>query len=454
MFGASAGAAGMGNAATAKTGDVASPYWNPAGLSGVYFTEISIMSAALFADTQYSFIGFGYPAGKSGAGIFGMSVQRLSSGYAAGTDSFGRDTGIFGETQTNVTLTYARKKSERLSYGVNLKVLDQSLAGWSVRGYGLDAGVVYEDGTQTSYGLCLQNVPYVQMGPDTAGMNLKAGICRDILRRRLNFSGDAYLIDLQGKPFLRWAAGFEYFPADAFIVRAGINTREITAGFGFKTEGVTFDYALGAHPLDFTHKFGLSIRYGYRYEEARKRMAREKELFRQEAEKAKEEMTARKEEIKKATAELKATEWSGAKILSAVNLIEEGKYADAERVLTEINKKDPENAQAKDLLAEVKRKLDVKSALLYFAGALENYKKKNYAAALSGAQKAIASDPTHKGARELLFLSQARLFAAEGRYSDAKGELFELLKTNPENREGLELIKRVQTLIEISEEQK
>ncbi|MEW6040092.1 MAG: hypothetical protein AB1633_01045 [Elusimicrobiota bacterium] len=448
IFTANAGASGTGNAFTAKYGEPSSPYWNPAGLSTLYYTSLSVMSGILFMGTQYAFFGMGYPLGEKG--VFGVGIYRISSGYATRTDSIGRETGIFQEVSSCVSMTFSKKLAEKYGAGINLKIIDQVLGEWSARGYALDLGFLYLVDESGSLGISLQNFPYAWLGTEKAGMNLKVGFQKDILYKRLNFIADVYVLDLPARFVFMWASGIEMLILTPVKVRFGINTREVTAGFGFSSEDISFDYAAGVHPVDITHKIGVSVKYGYREAEYKKRLEQEKQLLKKDLEKASAEIEIKEEEIKKKKSELQLIEWINTKMLIATDYFTQGKYENAAKLLERVLNKDPQNENAKELLAEIKKKTEKKYAGEFYARAFDDYKKRDFADAVSNAEKAILLDSNHKGAIEILFLSKAQIFAKEGKYNEAKTELFELLKINPENKEGIELLKRVQTLIEVT----
>ncbi|MFN3966457.1 MAG: hypothetical protein ACK4JE_02000, partial [Endomicrobiia bacterium] len=244
IFTADAYPAGIGNAFTAGKGISSSPYWNPAGLSEIYFSELSITNIFLFAGTRYTSCSFAYPFNEKNK--FGLSIFRLSSGYAEKTDSLGDSLGSnFNEVLTTFYLTGTSKILNDLSCGLNFKIVYQSIDDYSAQGYGLDAGIIYDFTEETTYGINLQNLFPVQLGTDNSGTNLKLGLIHRFIQEKLLSSIDFTFQDLFRKGYFKWALGLEYKIIYDLWLRAGANIREITFGFGFKTKKFDLNYAVG-----------------------------------------------------------------------------------------------------------------------------------------------------------------------------------------------------------------
>ena len=87
-FSANARALGMGRAYTAIAFDSSAPYWNPAGLAKLVYTEGTFLFAPLFEDKVYYFLGIGYPL--SYGSVFGISSGGLEVGGIENT-VYGRE---------------------------------------------------------------------------------------------------------------------------------------------------------------------------------------------------------------------------------------------------------------------------------------------------------------------------------------------------------------------------
>jgi len=57
--------------------------------------------------------------------------------------------------------------------------------------------------------------------------------------------------------------------------------------------------------------------------------------------------------------------------------------------------------------------------------------------------------PDNLEARVLDFLVNAQLYLSNKQYNEAKGELIEVLKIEPNNSEASQLLKRIQNIIDI-----
>lgn len=447
-FTANARAAGVGNAYTAGS-DADSPYWNPAGISRIYYNQINVTNIALFLNTKFATVNMAVPIDKKN--FFGMGMGLLSSGEAEKTDSTGRTFGNFSETSNSYIITYSRAISGEFAWGANIKILSQSIDNYSALFHTADLGVLYRYGADTTHGICLQNLIPTQYGSDRITPNLRGGLSQIFIPGRLTGFFDTYILEIFVKPVFRWSAGVEFRAIDNLILRGGLNHREFTLGFGLSSRRVTFDYALGIHPVDLVHKFSINLMYGFIPGEEEKIVLQqingletEKKLFHEKKRIETERIRAEREKLALET-------WSRVKLSIAEKHFESGDYKQAEKTLKEITSKDPQNNAATEMLKEINR-LSQKDYLnnLYFESR-ELYKKTDYQGSLMGAKKVLSIAPDHRGASIVSFLSQSQLFLKDKKYNEAKSELMEMMKIDPKNEEGVALLKRIHTIIEIME---
>jgi tetratricopeptide (TPR) repeat protein len=93
-----------------------------------------------------------------------------------------------------------------------------------------------------------------------------------------------------------------------------------------------------------------------------------------------------------------------------------------------------------------------KSTISYlYALATDAYEKGNYDLAIERLNELLEIDNTNKKAIVLLKFCNVQKLILEKKYNDAKSELFEILKLEPDNSSALDLLKKVNTLIEIGE---
>ncbi|AWG27301.1 PorV/PorQ family protein [Flavobacterium kingsejongi] len=300
-IGVDAAALGMANAVTASTGDVNSAYWNPAGLTALEDSQLSLMHASYFANiAKYDYVAFAKPIDDRSA--FGISIIRFGVDDILNTteliDSQGNidynRISLFSTADYGITFSYARKLPlEGLNYGVNAKVIRRIIGDFaSSWGFGFDVGVQFER-NDWKFGLMLRDItttynvwnineaaynkikdavpgenqelpetteitlPKAQLGMSkkfifhydysllaAANLNMRFARTNDII------STNAVSIDP--------AIGFEGGYLDLVFLRAGVgnfqnvvqldNTKKVgfqpNIGLGFKYKGIEIDYAL------------------------------------------------------------------------------------------------------------------------------------------------------------------------------------------------------------------
>lgn len=157
--GAGARALGMGSAHTAISNDVTSAYWNPAGLTHVESVDIAYMHSERFAGiVSYDYGAVAYPLKESESTI-ALSIFRQGVDNIANTlNAWDRERNLprenvedyieeFSVADMAFILSYARRASGRLSWGVNAKIINHKLGPFAdAWGYSIDAGTQYRIG--------------------------------------------------------------------------------------------------------------------------------------------------------------------------------------------------------------------------------------------------------------------------------------------------------------------
>jgi len=136
----------MGGAYTAVANDISSLYWNPAGAAMMQRPELMVSDAEWIADVRNNFIGYASPLGIWGT--VGISLTSLSMGKEEVTTVYEPEgTGEeWGANDIAVAMTYAKRFTDRFSFGVNAKFIQQNIWDMSANGVGFDFGTVYEPG--------------------------------------------------------------------------------------------------------------------------------------------------------------------------------------------------------------------------------------------------------------------------------------------------------------------
>lgn len=285
---------GMGGAFVALANDVTAGYWNPALLSKINYPQLSLMHDSRFSGlVNYDYGSIGFPIGKNaslGLSIIRMGIDDISDTRYALIDLNGNGRIDPGErldpdkiTKFNTTdyaflLTYAKKHSDKLSYGANLKVIRRNIAEESAWGLGFDVGLAYSPITNLLLGANLMDItttylswttgkkelisPTVKIGggyqiPFLKGMVTPA-VDFDVRFENRRASANANL----GAVSFDLHAGIEYSYQSLFAIRAGYNELgNLTLGAGVKLPKINIDYSFakfdGEESLGNTHRISL-----------------------------------------------------------------------------------------------------------------------------------------------------------------------------------------------------
>ena len=159
-IGVSARATAMGSAFTAVADDASSAYWNPAGLTAVDGTVVSLNHTEWPADINLEYANYtfspGFIQGKVSLHARGLTMdpqvvrtiyrqQGTGEMFDAGDMSFG--------------LSYARYFTDKFSAGATLSWMHMGLADRSVNSFVFDFGLLYRIGIRgMKLGMAVQNI--------------------------------------------------------------------------------------------------------------------------------------------------------------------------------------------------------------------------------------------------------------------------------------------------------
>lgn len=279
-LGVGARALGLGSAYTAVSDDVTALHWNPAGLSQMTKRELGAMHAEVFAESRYDFFGYAHPTNK---GTLGVGAVYLSQGAIEGRSENREQTADFSASDLAVTIGAGRLVTKQASLGMNLKILQSKIAGFSSTGFALDFGSLYRLPTlPLSVGFSFQNIgPRMKFLDDSFNLPLTlAGGVSFNLANRLLISAD-----LKHQPYdsrTSFSIGTEFSPVSLFSLRAGYlinavksvsanqksfdeklsNLSGLGLGVGFKLGSSAMDYSFTpAGELGNTQRISVSMRF-------------------------------------------------------------------------------------------------------------------------------------------------------------------------------------------------
>jgi hypothetical protein len=294
--GVGARAMGMGGSFVSLSNDASATYWNPAGLVQIGSTEALLMHASQFGGVVNHNSGIvSIPIGSSDKKNAAVAVTfirlavddiTVTKGAQIGTDPSGNpilNPDLFvtkSAYDLALLLSYASAVGNRWSWGLNLKLIRQSLVGEGASfGIGADLGVLYHAGPKWAFGARLADITTTQITWDTGRhevvaptVTVGAHTTQNLaaLHGTLTLGVDASFAfqDYPGDQFNsssfsgNFLPGMEYWLMKTFALRLGADGDNFTAGAGLRYKQVGGDYAYLTHDeLDGTHRVSLLVRF-------------------------------------------------------------------------------------------------------------------------------------------------------------------------------------------------
>lgn len=268
--------------------DAFSPFVNPAGLSILKKQEIGFTYIDLFGISTLSAGSFAYPVFEKGS--FAVSGMMLSTGEIEERNEINQITGKFTDTFKLLNISYGIRLFDFLDAGLNLKYIYHNFYNITTSSYGMDAGIniylpweikvssivfntvkpVFE---YSSYTKDILPVEFIFL----AGKDFRF---LDTISDNLKISAGINIEEYTDKPI--FMAALEYSIYDAYFIRAGIKEQDFTLGLTLKIFGINLDYAFVKMPVDFNHRFSLSISYGENIRELEKNTKTKEAKIKQE----------------------------------------------------------------------------------------------------------------------------------------------------------------------------
>jgi hypothetical protein len=157
-IGVGARASSMGESFTAVANDASALYWNPAGITQFQRPQLIVCHTNWLVDLRHEFIGYVHHLNAMNS--LGVSLTTLHTDDLQETTEFEPfGTGnyfTFGDL--GLTLTYARRMTDRFSFGVSIKYIEETLAELKMRGALVDFGTFYWTGFgSTRFALVVTN---------------------------------------------------------------------------------------------------------------------------------------------------------------------------------------------------------------------------------------------------------------------------------------------------------
>lgn len=274
MIGHGARAAALGGAYTALASGSAAAYWNPAGLSGLEQTGLSVGHFAWLQDIKVEQVSLGVPLADRFSGA--LSATCVNYGQIDGYDVDGNAAGALVAYDWVGGLSIGVGLSESFSLGLTGKYVNQRLDDISASAFAADFGVRYQ-AESFALGATVVNLGSTMTFDKTAeklpaAMRVGAmfrpfsGALLTSLEVEQRFYGDLYVrqgleLGFSDQYFLR--AGYDYLPAqDGRWLATGLSL-----GAGLRLGMVEADYAFTPNDRSTSedlHRFTLTFLFGSR----------------------------------------------------------------------------------------------------------------------------------------------------------------------------------------------
>jgi hypothetical protein len=239
--------------------------WNPAGLAFLRPNMLSFMHTQTGEGAYVESLGYAQPIYRFGG--IGAHYIRLDSGSLPQTDQYNKEVGTFHDVQQTLMAGYGVAPIRGLAFGGTFKFSQQSLAGASASGWGLDLGVMQTLPYGLSWGARVQNVmtPTLryETGEDQFPRLLTVGVAARLLNNRLLITND-FERSLDAPQALQWRIGVEGIMLRVLALRGGFDftNREFTLGFAYRFGRQEVSYANTMNGVGSAHHIGLDYMFG------------------------------------------------------------------------------------------------------------------------------------------------------------------------------------------------
>jgi len=275
-LGAGARPMGMGGAFVAVADDANTIWWNPAGIAGLKYKEITLMHNEMGENISHQYMAYSHPVKKLG-GNLGGSISYLRVDDIQGYTTGGAPNGKLKTYDMGIALSYGLRLTDRALLGLNTKFIKEKLYKYEAQTYAFDFGGLWLTPFEgLRFGFSMRN----------AGRGLKFINERDPLP--LNYAlGGAWEFRLFGNRSILsfdfnnpsdydsyFNAGMEYKIYDLISLRFGYKSKDdmgnnVRLGMGLGGKNLLIDYAwMPRGDFDNSHRISATLFFGPEYKES------------------------------------------------------------------------------------------------------------------------------------------------------------------------------------------
>lgn len=266
---------GGGSAGVARATSLYAPYWNPAGAAFLKKNSLGFNYYQRLKEVDHVSIDASLLVTTNRVLAFNF-VQEAVSDIPETVDDGGvaLQVGTFSDTTRIINGTYSARIAPGLYAGTNFKFLTHDIQKESGYGYGFDAGFIKLVDERTNLGLVFKNVlsavSWSTGSEEQLEKRIVFGLSSIVSKKEHNKFILNFDYDIAPENFKEsvWYSGGEYWLAESFALRAGVNgNEEFSVGFGFYYFDLRTDFAYVVLREDLENMFLFSFSLDFRMAE-------------------------------------------------------------------------------------------------------------------------------------------------------------------------------------------
>lgn len=431
---------------------------NPALGYDIYYKQISILYSPLSFGSDFSIVNYSMPVELNKLKFpLSFQVGKIVSGEAERVNIFGESYGYkFRENFLFNTIAfgyYLQKYDINLGFGI--KNVYQNLDEYSAYGTNLDLGFVGALKDNYVYGISWLNIFPINFGTENTVSLIRSGINFEIIKNwfsKIELGLGIDFVNIYDFKYLsfRWGIGgkISFFELPISITGSA-GYYGLGFGINFIKDNINFGYGINYNLLGLNHKFGITYKFNFYPEEYISRLQLQRDYMEQSKKDFLSIFEQQNVEAKKRKEESLLQQKILLKLIQAKEFYENKNYLETKKILLEILKLDSNNEVAKEMLKSVNFYLDSNTINNLYIEAKILYEKNKYLESINKLNKILELDEQNVNAKILLRLCLAQQCINLKKFKEAKSELFEVLKLDLNNEIATELLKKVETLLEL-----